>query len=203
MRAAPALLLVCTVLAGCQTLPTAVPAVGDGTPAAAAFAARQAELAGVGRWTLRGRSALSAQDRGWNGTVHWRQSGEALELRFIAPLGAGTLRLTGEPDRMRIEASDGTDFVTADPAGDLEQALGVALPVAALRWWVLGVPAPAADVAALDLDAAGRATAFEQDGWAVSYPRYTDHDGQILPGIVVAERDGARIRLIVDEWGAP
>ena len=194
--------LLLVLLAGCQALPRAVPAIGDGTPAAAAFSERRAALGAIDAWTLRGRSALSADRRGWSGTIHWAQAGDELDLRFIAPLGAGTLRLTGVPERLRVRASDGTDFHTADPAGDLARVLGAPLPVAALRWWVLGVPPPDAVVTGLELDAAGRATAFAQDGWRVEYPRYTEHDGVVLPGVVVAERDGAKLRVVVDEWTA-
>ena len=194
--------LLFALLAGCQALPRAVPAVGDGTPAAAAFAERRAALGTIDAWTLRGRSALSADRRGWSGTVHWTQAADRLDLRFIAPLGAGTLRLTGEPEHLRVRASDGTDFYSTDPAGDLARMLGAPLPVAALRWWVLGVPPPDASVTGLELDAAGRATAFAQDGWRVTYPRYTEHDGVVLPGVIVAERDGAKIRVVVDEWAA-
>ena len=194
--------VIIALLAGCQALPRAVPAVGDGTPAAAAFEARREVMGTLDAWTLRGRSALSADGRGWSGTIHWAQSGDALDLRFIAPLGAGTLRLTGRPALLRVRASDGTDFHTSDPAGDLARVLGAPLPVAALRWWVLGVPPPDAEVTALEFDAAGRATAFAQDGWRVAYPRYTEHDGVVVPGIIVAERGDARIRVIVDAWDA-
>ncbi len=198
-RLAPVLVL---LLAGCQALPRPVPPVGDGTPAAEAFDARRAELAALAAWTLRGRSALSAYGRGWSGAVHWHQSDDHIDLRLIAPLGAGTLRLTGLPDYMRIQASDGTDFYTPDPSGDLEAALGAPLPVGALRWWILGITPPNVVIEALELDAAGRATAFMQDGWQVTYPRYTEHDGVVVPGIVVAERDGAKIRIVVDQWSA-
>ncbi|MEX0899516.1 MAG: lipoprotein insertase outer membrane protein LolB [Gammaproteobacteria bacterium] len=199
IRLAPVAVL---LLAGCQALPRAVPPVADGTPAAEAFDARRTQLAALDAWTLRGRSALSARGRGWNGSVHWHQSADYIDLRLIAPLGAGTLRLTGLPEYMRIRASDGTDFYTPDPAGDLEAALGAPLPIGALRWWILGIPLPDVAVEALDLDAAGRATAFMQEGWHVTYPRYTEHDGFVVPGIVAAERDGAKIRVVVDQWSA-
>lgn len=202
-RAARYLCVAATLaLAGCQTLPREVPAVDDGTPAAEAFSARRAELAAVTTWTLRGRSAVSADGRGWSGAVHWRQVGRSLDLRLIAPLGAGTLRLTGEPDRLRIRASDGTDFVSFDPAYDLGRALGAPLPVGALRWWVLGIPHPDAPVVALTLDVGGRAVAFEQGGWRVSFPSYTELDGTVMPGVVMAETDGARVRLVVEDWAA-
>lgn len=190
--------VVVALLAGCQSLPRAVPPVDDGTPAATAFAARQADAAAISGWTLRGRTAVAADDRGWNGALHWQQDGESLDLRFIAPLGAGTVRIRGSAEAMHIVASDGTDFLTDDPEADLQGYLGVAVPVTAMRWWLLGVPVPGQDVAALDLDEAGRATRIVQSGWTVRYPRYAAYGDRVLPGIIEAEDGHTRVRLIVD-----
>lgn len=195
-----AMVLSVALLAGCQSLPRAVPADGDGTPAGEAFAARQAEAAAISGWTLRGRSAVSAHGRGWNGTVHWQQDGESMDLRFMAPLGAGTVRISGTPGAMHIQGSDGTDFLTDDPETDLVRYLGVSVPVAAMRWWLLGVPVPGLGLAGLELDAAGRALRIDQAGWSVTYPRYAEYDGRVLPGIVVAEDGITRVRLVVDRF---
>lgn len=197
------LLVIVLALGGCRTLPPAVPAVGDGVAPDAAFAARQAQLATLDAWTLRGRTAISAHGQGWNGTVHWDQRADGLDLRFIAPLGAGTVRITGSPGAMRVQGSDGTDFMSDDVDADLEHWLGAPVPVAALRWWVLGVPTPGDPVTALELDVAGRALGIEQGGWAIEYPRYAAHDGTVVPAVVVATRDGTRVRMVIDRWNAP
>ncbi len=194
------LLFAVLVLAGCQTLPRAVPPVGDGSAPEVAFAERQALFANIDAWTLRGRSALSNDGRGWNGTVSWEQRGTTMDLRFLAPLGAGTLLIQGDADSVRVQASDGTDFLTTDPDIELAHFLGVEVPVTAMRWWVLGVPVPDVKTHALELDEAGRMVRMVQSGWSVSYPRYSERGGQIVPGIVVAERDGTRVRLIIDRW---
>jgi len=188
------------LLSGCQTLPRAVPPIGDGSPPELAFAERQVQFARIDAWTLRGRSALSNDGQGWNGTVSWEQRGSAMDLRFLAPLGAGTLRIQGDGELMHVQGSDGTDFLTTDPDLELARYLGVEVPVTAMRWWVLGVPVPGMATHALELDAAGRAVRMAQAGWLVSYPRYTERGGLIIPGIVVAERNGTRVRLIIDRW---
>jgi outer membrane lipoprotein LolB len=194
------ILLLAAAITGCRSLPEAVPAVDDGTPAAVAFAARRADAAEINGWTLRGRTAVAANDRGWNGALHWQQDGEMLDLRFIAPLGAGTVRIRGTAVAMRIEASDGTDFLTNDPEADLEHYLGVAVPVTAMRWWLLGVPVPGLDVVRLELDEAGRAVYIEQANWAVSYPRYAAYGDRVLPGVIEANDGETRVRLIVDHF---
>lgn len=195
-----ALAFAALAVGGCQTLPREAPAVSDGSPPAAAFAARERALGALDGWTLRGRGALNADGRGWNGSVHWAQCDGRSDLRFIAPLGAGTVRLTGDDHAMRVQATDGTDFVSGDLAADLEHWLGVGVPVATLRWWIVGLPAPGDRYERLELDAAGRPTALEQAGWRVSFPRYAAHAGHQVPAIVAGERDGARVRLAIERW---
>lgn len=199
-RAVTTVLLVAmmAVTAGCKSLPRAIPAEATDTPAELAFAQRQTDAAAIGSWTLRGRSAFAADGDGWSGAVHWRQTGTEMDLRFIAPLGAGTVRISGTPGMMHIQGSDGTDILSSDPAADLALHMGVSVPVEAMRWWVLGVPVPGLGLSHVELDAAGRAVRIEQAGWSVTYPRYSEYGGRILPGIVVAEDGTTRVRLIVD-----
>lgn len=192
--------IVVVALAGCQTLPRETPPVPGALPPPDAFDLRTERLAGLAGWTLRGRGALAAGGRGWNGSVHWVQCADSFDLRFIAPLGAGTLRISGLPGAMRVRGTDGTDFHADDLEAELEHLLGARLPVESLRWWVVGLPAPDAPYAALELDAAGRATEFLQSEWTVSYPRYTTHASIEIPALVVADRDGTRVRVVVDSW---
>lgn len=192
--------LVAVTLSGCQALPRAVPAEPGALPPLEAYASREAQLAALEGWTLRGRGALATDGRGWNGTVHWAQCADEFDLRFIAPLGAGTVWVSGHPGMMRLRGTDGTDFVSDNVSADLEHWLGTALPVEPLRWWVVGLPAPDSGARDLEIDAAGRATGFEQAGWHVGFPRYTTHAGRPMPALVVATRDGTRIRMVVDRW---
>lgn len=192
--------VIAAALAGCQALPRATPPVPGALPPEQAYAVRQARIAALPGWILRGRGAVATDGRGWSGAVHWAQCADLFDLRFIAPLGAGTLRITGYTGAMRVQGTDGTDFATADVAADLEQALGTALPVEALRWWVVGLPTPGAAHAGVALDAAGRATGFAQAGWTVTFPRYTTHAGAEMPALIVASRDATRLRMVVDRW---
>lgn len=190
------------LLSACQTLPPRAPAVAGAEPPEQVFAARQARIAGVGDWTLRGRGAVSAAGRGWSGALHWRQRGPVMDLRFIAPLGAGTLRLTGTDEAMRVRGSDGTDFITADPATHLAATIGAPLPVAALRWWVLGVPEPGSGEHQVELDIAGRPTTMRQAGWTVDYERYVELDSVPLASKVTAVNGDLRMRFMIEDWTA-
>jgi outer membrane lipoprotein LolB len=74
--------------------------------------------------------------------------------------------------------------------------------VAALRYWVLGLPAPGT-VASRTLDPRGRLAALEQSGWRIRFLDYGRQDGYELPGRVFAQKDGTRVRLVVGRWRLP
>ncbi len=124
--------LACAVLAaGCATTPAGSPA-----------APKTADPAQLSQWMAKGRIALSAQGEGGSGSFVWQQRSERTELTVRGPLGAGGLALV--TDGVSIELADGAGQPFDGEAArvELERRLGVQLPLAELRYWMLGVPAP-------------------------------------------------------------
>ena len=63
------------------------------------------------------------------------------------------------------------------------QLTGLPLPVDALSWWARGLPSPTQPAAtALTTGADGLAVGFDQAGWQLSFSRYRQTDGGLLPG---------------------
>lgn len=158
----------------------------------AGWDARRSALQSWAGYDLRGRVAVARGDDGFSGALRWVQSGDKALLEIDGPLGVGGARYELDPAR-------------ADGAA-LEQALGVPVPVASLRYWLLGVPDPSlAAVESFD-DGRTRLVALEQAGWTVGYPRYAPVPGTRLelPQRIEVSREGLRLRLVVEAWqGAP
>ena len=78
--------------------------------------------------------------------------------------------------------------------------------MAAMSDWVRGAPAdearhgPATRAFAAD----GRLAGLAQDGWILAYDDWRPAAGELpeLPGRVEARRGEARVRLVIDQWGA-
>ncbi len=83
---------------------------------------------------------------------------------------------------------------------ELSARLGFDVPIASLRYWVLGVPDPA-QPAEERLDAAQqRLASLVQDGWQIDYNEYTSAAGEIVPARITLQREAVRVRLLVEDW---
>ena len=75
-------------------------------------------------------------------------------LALDGPLGIGGLRVELEGEDLEIATSRGEKLDGDAARAELERRLGFALPLAELRWWLLGIPAPGE--ASVDQDAGQR-----------------------------------------------
>ena len=124
-------LLAAATLGGCATLPTGT----DGR----SLDQRRDTLQSVRTWEMRGRLTVDTGDRAVQGRFNWRQDGDALDLTVRNPLGAGILRVMGQPDALTVTARGETRTLT-DPEAELSELIGWWLPVASLPDWLLGFP---------------------------------------------------------------
>jgi outer membrane lipoprotein LolB len=184
------LILVCsTVLAACVTTRRAPPPLPEG------WEQRVAALQGLSSWRLDGRAAVAAGTQGWQASLNWRESGDWAEVHLSGPLGIGSLVLKRTPDGLSLNGAPPNDAALAQ----LQERLGVELPIDHLRFWLLGVPDPSAafELKRNDQD---RASQLTQNDWTIDYDRYMPVDGDLLPAHLVLRRAGVRVRIVVDRW---
>lgn len=192
MRLLPILLAL--LLAGCSTSPPR-PLPDDNQ---LAWQARQMQLAELDNWQLSGRLAIQTDHEGWHVKIDWTQQHQAYTIQLIAPLGQGAMRLQGDEHFVTLQTDDGESFSAPDPGALLQQRFGWRVPVVALRYWVLGLPAPGPHEQ--QLDDYGRLTRLQQGEWEVQFPDYENHSGVELPRRVFVNNHRAKVRLVVSEW---
>ena len=190
-RAFAPLVLLILGLAGCSLQPP-LPAQSD-------WDARQEILAGLERWDLSGRISVRTDRDAVNGSLSWVQDGDQLEMGVRGPLGVGGFRLSGDPQQMLFEDSKGEQLILDDPGAALATQLGWEVPLASLGYWIRAMPDPAMQ-AEQDFETSGRLQQLRQEGWSVDYERYALQGLVAMPGRVTIQRDGVRIRLVIDNW---
>lgn len=161
---------------------------------------RKSDLETIQAWNVSGRVALSTEFEAWNGTLVWRQDSQAYRLRFIAPLGQGTLQLEGNGEGVVLRSTQHPEPLMATSAEALlRQQFGWQLPLHHLRYWVLGIPDPSAE-ADWDVDIDGRITLLQQSHWQIKYLRYQTVQGRQMPEKIFIEHDQFKLRMIVQAW---
>lgn len=186
--------LALTILAGCRTLPPRAPA------ALAPWPERRPQLQALAHFGLKGRVALSAAGNGFNANLRWQQDGARSQIALEGPLGVGGMHITAEGADLNILTARGEHISNEAAHAELTARLGFDVPIASLRYWVLGVPDPAAP-AEESLDGAQqRLAALTQDGWHVTYGSYMSAGSQTLPARLTLERAAVRVRLLVEDW---
>ena len=189
MRRALLILSCSAVLTACVT--TRAPG-----PPAAGWEQRVIELQSLSSWQLDGRAAVAVGTQGWQATLNWQQRGESAEVHLSGPFGVGALVLRRTPEGLSLNGAPPSDAVVAQ----LQERLGFELPLDHLRFWLLGVPDPAAafELKRNDQD---RASQLTQAGWSIDFDRYMAADADLLPAHLVLTREGVRVRIAVDRWG--
>jgi outer membrane lipoprotein LolB len=199
-RSGFAALLAVLLVSGCVT--SRPPAVPRATlPLSRADA--EAALAALSNFSFEGRAAIRQRDKGVQASLSWAQRGEAARLRLSGPFGASAVRVALDEDGLSIEDSHGERLTGAQAEQLLTEQVGFPPPIALLRWWLRGLPAPNLPAEPVR-DEAGRLTRLLQDGWQVEYLEYRDEKlaGALvaLPRRLRATREMLDLRLVIDRW---
>jgi outer membrane lipoprotein LolB len=193
IRLAFSLLLV--LLAACSQLPPRP--LSDTTPEQS-WQLRQQQLRQLTHWQLSGRLAVQNDHEAWHMSLNWQQRQERYDINIIAPLGQGAMQLHGDAVAVTLLTDEGETLHSSDPDLLLYQRLGWKVPVSALRYWVLGLPAPGESTQ--QLDDYGRLIHLTQADWEIALLDYQPQHGVELPRKVFIDNHLARVRLVISRW---
>ncbi len=146
-------------------------------------------------WDLSGRVAVAVGTQGWQATLDWQQRAGLSELHLAGPLGLHAVNLKNTPAGLSIDGAPPSDLGVTQ----LQQRLGFELPLEHLKFWLLGVPDPAATFE-ISMNAVDRVEHLTQADWTMDYDRYLSLQGDWLPAHLVLQHAGVRVRISVDHW---
>jgi outer membrane lipoprotein LolB len=147
-------------------------------PTTPSLPGRAVDPSRVAEWVASGRLAVAVGREGGSGSFTWRQHAAVTDLQVRGPLGAGALQIV-------VDGDSGAD-----------------LPLAELRYWVLGLAAPGSQ-SHVEQRAQSPLRIIEQAGWNVSYQQFRAAAGWLVPARLTASSGSASIRIIVDDWDLP
>ena len=185
------------LLAGCEMLPELAPSGRE-----AAWRAHASDLSRFRSWTLLGSLIVRSGGEASQVAIRWRQKHDAYFLRFTAPFGAGLLDIEGSAAGVEARFAGGRRARAASPEALLEREIGWPMPLEALRYWIVGAPAPGGAPARIELDGRGRLARLEQAGWTVIYERYAALPDLALPDRIRFSNASVTAAVAVRRWTA-
>ena len=194
-RIAPLLLVL--LLAACTSTP---PRPQPETTPQQSWQLRQQQLRQLSHWQLSGRLAVQNEHEAWHMSLEWQQRLDRYSLNIIAPLGQGSMKLHGDAVQVMLITDEGETINSSDPDQLLYQQFGWKVPVSALRYWVLGLPAPGDNQQTLD--EYGRLSQLKQAGWEIEFIDYQPRLGVELPRKVFINNHLAKVKLVIGNWQA-
>ena len=153
---------------------------------------------------LQGRTVIKAGEEGSTPNLAWRQQGNESRLKLSGSvLGIGAVTLVYSPQLLRV-TSRGEEVRDAEALQLLLDQLGFVPPFDALRYWMLGLPAPGDAPTEQTTGTNGRLADMTQLQWRIHYDRWTDvatRSGVVqLPRKLTVTRAELRLTVFVDRW---
>jgi outer membrane lipoprotein LolB len=183
-------------LAGCAS----VKPQGPSTSNAATSVTAQTSRAYHGRFAVQ-YNDQNGQQRNAYGNFTWQETGDTVTLQLLNPLGQTMAIVTSAPAAATLELPN-RQPLTADNVSTLMQnALGFALPVEGLRYWLQPSPAPTSRAKTeKDPEQPSRLKEITQDGWTIDYVAYADAPATGLKRINLSRSEPPLdIKLVLDQ----
>lgn len=147
----------------------------------------------IGEWSLEGRLAVSGGKDSWSANLSWAHGAVEDKLKLSGPLGQGAtvVRLSGK--QASIDRGGGNIQTSDQPEDFINQQLGMAVPITALRHWIAGLPEPGQ--AFVDIS-----SGFRQSGWLIEYKQMQPVAGRVLPRKMTVMNSHVKLKLIIEQW---
>lgn len=148
-----------------------------------------------------GRLSIRSGNDAHYANFGWQSAPDNDRLSFANPLGQTVAELEvmyqeDVPVYAVLRDADG-QAQSGEPETLLYEATGMQLPVAGLRWWLQGLPAPGI----CQEKETEQGHQIEQDGWRVIASDYTESAPlRRGPHKVELTRDNITVRIVISEW---
>ncbi|REE20433.1 outer membrane lipoprotein LolB [Paraburkholderia sp. BL27I4N3] len=183
-------------LAGCASVKPQGPSTSNAATSVTAQTSRDYQ----GRFAVQ-YNDQNGQQRNAYGNFTWHETGDTVTLQLRNPLGQTLAVVTSSPASATLELPN-RQPLTADNVSTLMQnALGFALPVEGLRYWLQPSPAPTSRARTeKDPEQPSRLKQITQDGWTIDYLAYADAPATGVKRINLSRSEPPLdIKLVLDQ----
>ncbi|CAM2182709.1 Outer-membrane lipoprotein LolB [Paraburkholderia sacchari] len=194
--AAAGLLAGLLTLAGCATQVPREPSTARATTSLTT----QTSRAYHGRFAVQ-YDDQNGQQRNAYGNFDWHEADSTVTLQLLNPLGQTLAVVTSSPAAATLELPNKQPLTADNVSTLMQQALGFALPVEGLRYWLQPSVAPTSRAHTTpDAKDPQRLAQIQQDGWTIDYLAYADAPATGVKRVNLArDNPPLQIKLVLDQ----
>lgn len=182
------------LLIGCAGLP-------EHEPASAGWQQHRTQLAALQHWSAKGKLALRTADSSESASITWQQDAQNTRLQLSGPLGIGATTIDSDGETLHIRKGDEHTTLDISTPDAIILNTGWDLPLSALIYWLKGLPAPGRDIQRIEVNPETELLQNLQQGdWEVSFQKYGEFQGYVLPTRLQIQRGTTRLKLIISRW---
>ncbi|WP_084688191.1 lipoprotein insertase outer membrane protein LolB [Paraburkholderia oxyphila] len=143
----------------------------------------------------------NGQQRNAYGNFDWRETDSTVTLQLLNPLGQTLAVVTSSPAEAMLELPNKQPLTADNVSTLMQQALGFALPVEGLRYWLQPSVAPTSRAHTTpDPKDPQRLAQIQQDGWTIDYLAYADAPATGVKRVNLTREDPPlQIKLVLDQ----
>jgi outer membrane lipoprotein LolB len=187
--------MVFLVIGGCASQRPA-PSIDD-------WQRHQEQLKRLEHWQISGKLGVRMPGENNSANLRWQQRARDFRIDLSGPFGQGRVIISGDDQLVTLEQAGQPPQYASTSEELIWETSGLYLPLADLRYWVRGIPAPGKPVVRREANDQGLLERLEQSGWQLTYSQYTRAEGWPLPGRIVAEHRDVRVTLVIRQWDIP
>lgn len=180
------------LLGGCASAPVSIGHIDN-------WARYQQRLQQQEHWQLSAKLGVRSPSENGSAYLNWQQQSSRYNIHLSGPLGQGSVHIDGSPSRVTLNRAGEPELSAASAEQLLEQTLGWSAPIAQLKYWVRGLPAPGTS-AVQTHNPQGALASLRQSGWTLNYSRYRAVGNFLLPGKITARQNELKLTLIIKDW---
>ena len=160
---------------------------------------RQAQLQAIRHWNIGGALSIKQKDKAQIANFSWKlQSKSNYKIRISSTLNVYNIQIQAKAGQLTLNQNNKAPLHAQTPQELMQKAVGFALPINNLYYWVRGLAAPGKSKPSFDQY--GHLTRLSQQGWQIRFMRYTHVNTLDLPQLVQLSRENLTIRIVIKRW---
>lgn len=149
---------------------------------------------------LLGRVAVTYPAGAVTANLRWEHSPDEDQIWLMTPTGQTLAFIVDTGNGATLTRADQQQYKARSVEELTRQALGWALPLSLLQYWVKGEPAPGTAAIAAERGADGKLAAVTQNDWKAAFTYYTEGESTGRVRRLDLSDGPNQIRLVIDTW---